>query len=188
MGQTAQSLTCSIMEKPHTRLDDCLNMLKSCFRKRISVLQAMAAMSEESRPPERRRPYGTSDMMCLLTWDRRNPQVRACLSFHRSSSELIASTHFVDCCEKSAETYNNVSADLSQQSTKWSEAISSGHRRISCTTTTKSPNLRISSVIAPHRVRQLCPQVRRRSIRHEADFLGPPLLVEGPRHALMVGN
>ena len=23
MGQTAQSLTCSIMEKPHTRLDDC---------------------------------------------------------------------------------------------------------------------------------------------------------------------
>ena len=36
MGQTAQSLTCSITEKPHTGLDDCLNMLLSCFRKRMS--------------------------------------------------------------------------------------------------------------------------------------------------------
>ena len=27
MGQTVQSLTCFIMEKPHTGLDDCLNML-----------------------------------------------------------------------------------------------------------------------------------------------------------------
>ena len=27
VGQTAQSLTCSIMEKPHTALDDFLNML-----------------------------------------------------------------------------------------------------------------------------------------------------------------
>ena len=31
----AQSLSCSIMEKPHTGLDDCLNMLLSCFRKSI---------------------------------------------------------------------------------------------------------------------------------------------------------
>ena len=37
MGQTAQSITCSIMEKPHAGLDDCLNMLLSCFRKRMSV-------------------------------------------------------------------------------------------------------------------------------------------------------
>ena len=37
VGQTAQSLTCSIMENPHTGLDDCLNMLLSCFRKRLSV-------------------------------------------------------------------------------------------------------------------------------------------------------
>ena len=36
VGQTAQSLTCSIMEKPHTGLDDFLNMLPSCFRKRMS--------------------------------------------------------------------------------------------------------------------------------------------------------
>ena len=38
VGQTAQSLTCSIMEKPYTGLDECLNMLLSCFRKRISDL------------------------------------------------------------------------------------------------------------------------------------------------------
>ena len=37
VGQTAQSLTCSIMEKPHAGLDDCLRMLQACFRKRISV-------------------------------------------------------------------------------------------------------------------------------------------------------
>ena len=38
MGQTAQSLTCSIMEKSHTGLDDCLNMLLSCFREKMSGL------------------------------------------------------------------------------------------------------------------------------------------------------
>ena len=37
IGQTAQSLTHSIMEKPHIMLDDCLNMLLSCFRKRMSA-------------------------------------------------------------------------------------------------------------------------------------------------------
>ena len=36
VGQTAQILTCSIKEKPHTGLDDCLNMLLACFRKRMS--------------------------------------------------------------------------------------------------------------------------------------------------------
>ena len=39
VGQTAQSLTCSIMEKPHTGLDDCLRVLQSYFRKRMSVAQ-----------------------------------------------------------------------------------------------------------------------------------------------------
>ena len=43
MGQTAQSLTCSIMEKPHTGLDDCLNMLLSCFRKMMLALAAGGA-------------------------------------------------------------------------------------------------------------------------------------------------
>ena len=37
MGQTAQSLTCPIMEKQHTGLDDCLRMLLACSRKRMSV-------------------------------------------------------------------------------------------------------------------------------------------------------
>ena len=34
--QTAHSLTCSIMDKPHTGLDDCLRILLSYFRKRMS--------------------------------------------------------------------------------------------------------------------------------------------------------
>ena len=37
MGQTAQNITCSIMEKPHKGLDDCLmRVLQECFRKRMS--------------------------------------------------------------------------------------------------------------------------------------------------------
>ena len=36
MGQTAQSLTCSIMEKPHTGLDECPIILLSCFGARNS--------------------------------------------------------------------------------------------------------------------------------------------------------
>ena len=36
VGQTAQNLTCYIMEKPHTGLGDCLRMLQTCFRKRMS--------------------------------------------------------------------------------------------------------------------------------------------------------
>ena len=41
MGQTAQSLTCSIMGKPLAGLDDCLDMLLSCFRKRMSGLDVL---------------------------------------------------------------------------------------------------------------------------------------------------
>ena len=37
VGQTAQSLTCSIMEKSHTGFDDCLRILLSCLRKRMSA-------------------------------------------------------------------------------------------------------------------------------------------------------
>ena len=36
MGQTAPSLTCSIMEQPHTGLDECPRILLSCFRARNS--------------------------------------------------------------------------------------------------------------------------------------------------------
>ena len=37
MGQTAQSLTCSITEKPHTGLDECPGILLSCFSARNSA-------------------------------------------------------------------------------------------------------------------------------------------------------
>jgi len=37
LGQTAQILTRFIVEKPHAGLDACLNMLPSCFRKRMFV-------------------------------------------------------------------------------------------------------------------------------------------------------
>ena len=48
VGQTQHSLTCSIMEKPHTGLEDCLKMLLSCFRKRMSDLHRRRS---KSRPP-----------------------------------------------------------------------------------------------------------------------------------------
>ena len=35
-GITTQTLTCSIMEKPHTGLDDCPEILLLCFRARTS--------------------------------------------------------------------------------------------------------------------------------------------------------
>ena len=37
MGQTAQTLTCSILGKPHTGLDECSRILLSCFRARNSA-------------------------------------------------------------------------------------------------------------------------------------------------------
>ena len=40
MGQTTQSLTCSIMEKPHTGLGECPSILLSCFRARNSASKA----------------------------------------------------------------------------------------------------------------------------------------------------
>ena len=39
MGQTPQSLTCSIMEKPHARLDECPRILLSRFRAGNSACQ-----------------------------------------------------------------------------------------------------------------------------------------------------
>ena len=36
MGKIAQSITCSIMEKPHTGLDECPRILLACFRARNS--------------------------------------------------------------------------------------------------------------------------------------------------------
>ena len=37
MGQTAQSPTCSIIEKPHTGLDECPRILLLCLRARNSI-------------------------------------------------------------------------------------------------------------------------------------------------------
>ena len=53
MGQTAQSLTCSIMEKPHTGLDDCLRILLSCFRARNCGSHILPACqgAERARDP-----------------------------------------------------------------------------------------------------------------------------------------
>ena len=54
-AKTAQSLTCYFMEKPHTGLDDCLNMLLPCFRKRMSVLQAVLDRAETGVVPPRQQ-------------------------------------------------------------------------------------------------------------------------------------
>ena len=43
LAQTTQSLTCSIMERPHSGLDYCLKMLLACFRKRMSDLDYLSA-------------------------------------------------------------------------------------------------------------------------------------------------
>ena len=47
MGQTAQRLTCSIMEKPHTGLEECLRILLSCFRARNSGRQLLPREVEQ---------------------------------------------------------------------------------------------------------------------------------------------
>ena len=40
IGQIAQSITCSIMEKLHTGLDECHRTLLSCFKARNSATQS----------------------------------------------------------------------------------------------------------------------------------------------------
>ena len=49
VGQTAQHLTCSITEKPHTGSDECLNMLLECFIKRMSGSAAPAGRGHHPR-------------------------------------------------------------------------------------------------------------------------------------------
>ena len=60
VGQIVLSLTCSFTEKPHTGLDEYLNMLLWCFRKRMSALllidnllpgENAAAKTKEASPP-----------------------------------------------------------------------------------------------------------------------------------------
>ena len=49
MGQTAQSLTCYIMEKPRTGLDECPRILHSCFRVRNSAHVINPAFHDDLR-------------------------------------------------------------------------------------------------------------------------------------------
>ena len=55
VGKTAKSLTCFIMEKPHTGLDDCLNMLLASFRKRMSASGRASSAGTSSRRRRGRR-------------------------------------------------------------------------------------------------------------------------------------
>ena len=50
MGQTALSLSCSIMEKLHTGLDECPRILLSCFRARNSGIMAKQSTARNFRP------------------------------------------------------------------------------------------------------------------------------------------
>ena len=56
MGQAAQGLTCSIMEKQHTGLYDCLRLLQACFRKGMSACDPLGggglglAQQKQQRP------------------------------------------------------------------------------------------------------------------------------------------
>ena len=52
MGQTAQSLNCSIMEKPHTGLDEWPRILLSCFRARNSVTEQQQTASRKDKSLE----------------------------------------------------------------------------------------------------------------------------------------
>ena len=56
VGETAQSLDCSIMEKPHSGLDDCLRVLQACFRKRMSVVRRRGDVRRPVFIREERRP------------------------------------------------------------------------------------------------------------------------------------
>ena len=49
VGQTAPSLTCSIMEKPHTGFDECPRILLSCFRAGNSVSVYLSVNHESIR-------------------------------------------------------------------------------------------------------------------------------------------
>ena len=55
LGQTAQSLTCSNMEKPHTGLDDCLKMLLACSRKMMSAQEEERSTEPDPGEGERRQ-------------------------------------------------------------------------------------------------------------------------------------
>ena len=59
MGQTAQTLTCSILGKPHTGLDECPRILLSCFRAMNSGLWDLVVAGGRGRDtaPEKMRHF-----------------------------------------------------------------------------------------------------------------------------------
>ena len=60
-GQTAQGLTCSIMEKPLTGLVDCLRMLQACFRKEDVCSRSGGQSFLSVFPPQLK----SSSLLCL---------------------------------------------------------------------------------------------------------------------------
>ena len=50
IGQTAQSLTCSIMEKPHRGLDDWMRVLQACFQEMMSDSTTTQGKSPQLAP------------------------------------------------------------------------------------------------------------------------------------------
>ena len=65
VDQTAQSLTCFITERPHTGLFDCLRILLSCFRKRMSGLDRAVVDCLLGLEPLRRDSQGLDDGILL---------------------------------------------------------------------------------------------------------------------------
>ena len=84
VGQNAQSLTCSIMEKPHTGLDECLGILLLCFRARTSdgkdTGTAELGVTHATAPPHATGPAayfldGSGMGMYLLPPERQKPGI-----------------------------------------------------------------------------------------------------------------
>ena len=69
MGQTAQSITCSNMEKPHTGLDECPRILLSCNRARNSAGRSEGGPSRISStgPYPRRRTGPSASASCTTS-------------------------------------------------------------------------------------------------------------------------
>ena len=116
MGQTAQSLTCSIMEKPHTGQDDCPRILLSCFRARTPgcrsrrMRKGEAGTKCELMDVDPSLPSSTQHTTCV--------QCNACsewvhgistLSHHSEcQSDLVAiSKGFLNLAVRSAVLFNN---------------------------------------------------------------------------------
>ena len=82
VNQTAQSLTCSIIEKPHTGLDDCLNMLLSCFRARNSAPTPPTPTPPPRQQTSAKTPSANGRNATPPAWLARLPAALAALYVH----------------------------------------------------------------------------------------------------------